>query len=59
MNWTPEEFVLFAFVSIAASCFGVVLVYVLIRTAGIAWYRSKYDHFKKVMKQLGRNGDIL
>lgn len=37
----------------------IAFVYVAVRAAALAWYRTKLEHLRDVIKHLGRNGDAL
>lgn len=37
----------------------VAFVYVAVRAAAIAWYRTRLEHLRKVWKYIGRNGELL
>lgn len=42
-----------------SAAFFVAFVYVSFRAAGVAWYKSKFEHLRKVLREFGKNGDLL
>jgi len=44
---------------VIAAAFFIIVVYISIRAAGVAWYKSKYEHLRKVLREFGKNGESL
>ena len=39
--------------------FFVAVVFATVRAAGVAWYKSRYEHIRKVIREFGKNGELL
>ena len=48
---TANTLLLYSTIVIAGGVFLTILTYILARTAALAWYLTKLEHFKNVLRQ--------